>query len=478
MWELGYRVAPAGNDVSGDNSRPPTARTTDSAHQPQAAAAARGPVPGLLLAWAPASLLADDRAPIASELVVGRGSSVGWSISDHLLSRSHFGLRPSGQRFVLRDLGSRNGTFANGTQLTDLGDLGTDAVVRAGNCVFVLTADLGRLGAPGERAGFDIAGRFHAAPIVAQLRVGARTGRHLLITGETGTGKELAAGALHGLLADSGRRGPLVAYNAAAFGAEQDAAATLLGVSRGAFTGVEARAGALERADTGTLFLDEFHNLPLRLQRALLRFTEDGQFTRLGESVTRRADVRLVLGTNVPLDEALAQGRLAPDLVARLHRVSLPALRERRADIPSIFEAVLRRVLPNLGADVEAVVNALDAPIVERLSIHDYRRGNVRELENLAAVVAARIRGGEKADSALAGALDEALDTPAGAGGGGGDPAIPSAYERHREQILAGWREVEGNLTHLERVLRQRGLRLNRRWLAVFLERWGVRPKA
>ena len=123
----------------------------------------------------------------------------------------------------------------------------------------------------------------------------------------------------------------------------------------------------------GTLFLDEVHNLPLRVQRSLLRFAEDGLLQRAGEPTGRRGDVRLVLGTNVAVEAAVADGRLAHDLLARLHRVGIPPLRERRADVPAIFLEVLRRTL---DPDTFSVVEKhIDAGLAERLCLHDYREG-------------------------------------------------------------------------------------------------------
>jgi arginine utilization regulatory protein len=342
-----------------------------------------------------------------------------------------------------------------------------------------MVPDLGRLATPAESAGHGIAGRFHAAPILKTLRVAARTGRHVLLEGETGVGKELAARALHEVLAEIGRTGPLRAENAALFAGDDDAVATLFGVGRGGFTGVEPRQGAIELADRGTLFLDEVHNLPSRAQKSLLRFVEDGLLHRLGQTAatSTHLDVRLVAGTNLDVERALDEGRLAHDLVSRLHRVTLPPLRERRADVPSILEHLIRGfVAPPVA---EAVLGSLDAETVERLCRHDYRRGNVRELEELVALMNAHLAEGAKPELALERALravlrplpDEEEETAIAR------LAQRSAYERHREQILSTYREVGGNITRLQERLRQRGIPSSRRWLGVFLERWGVRPR-
>jgi DNA-binding NtrC family response regulator len=457
----------------GAATKPREAPTTTSSPTPRESGvpATDRRVAGLLSAWAPPGLPADDRSPIDPEIRVGRSSQAGWCIRDDQLSRTHFAVVAVGARLLLRDEGSRNGTFVNGARVESAREVSPGDVIRAGSCVFVVTPDLAGVGPPGERAGFGIAGRFHAVPIVRQLRLAARTGRHILLHGETGTGKELTARALHAILADFGRTGPLAARNAAQFAGDDDAVATLFGVRRGAFTGAEPRVGALETAHGGTLFLDEVHNLPPRVQRSLLRFAEDGLLHRVGEPSPHVADVRLVLGINLDVASALASGRLAHDLAARLHRVSLPPLRDRRADVPSILLDLLRRRLP---AAADEAMGALDATWVDRICRADYRDGNVRELDGIAAVATATLAEGTTPSRALRAALAQALPSENGGIDPVADPSA-SAYERHRPLILATYAEVRGNLSRLEDELRSRGLACNRRWLSVYLDRWGAR---
>ncbi|MBI5491101.1 MAG: hypothetical protein HY905_27465 [Deltaproteobacteria bacterium] len=184
-----------------------------------------------------------------------------------------------------------------------------------------------------------------------------------------------------------------------------------------------------------------------------------------------------MFGTNERVEAAVAAGRLAHDLVARLHRVAVPALRERRADVPAVFQHVLDRALASSGIRGAEVPRQLDAATVERLCLHDYREGNVRELENLAAVICARVLQGEPADRAVPAALEDCAPTERAAEAGPSEAASPSAYERHRSEITAAFHEVDGSLSRLEELLRSRGFSFNRRWLSVFLERWGVRRK-
>jgi DNA-binding NtrC family response regulator len=318
-----------------------------------------------------------------------------------------------------------------------------------------------------------MAGRFHGPGIAERLGLAARTGRHVLLDGESGTGKELAARALHDLMAEDGRAGPLVALNAACYGGEEDAVAGLFGVVEGAFTGVKARSGALASAEGGTFYLDEVHNLPLRVQRSLLRFVEDGLLSPLGATASRKVDVRLVLGTNLGVEDAIDQGQLAADLAARLHRVVVPSLRDRREDVPDILDHVTRRLLPPETA--EAVLESLDSSMVARLCQHDFRHGNVRELEDLVALAGSRALSGEPAAEALSAAMEELVPRPSSASARAA-PTPRSRYVRHRAEIVAVYHEVDENLTRLEEVLRARGIRCTRRWLAVYLDKWGVRP--
>ncbi len=440
---------------------------------PQAAALARPPAaaPGLLLAFAAKGVQAGDRAPVRGRLVVGRGTDATYSVRDSLLSRAHFEVTRAGGELIVRDLGSRNGTFADGAPVTEARRVGPGTVIRAGGCLFVTTADLGTVGEAGEEGFPGFAGRFHGPAVGRRLRVAARTGRHVLIEGESGVGKELAARYLHDLGRASGRAGPLVARNAALFASEEDAVAGLFGVARGVFTGVDERAGAIEAASRGTLFLDELHNLPSRVQRTLLRFVEDGIVERVGGATSAPRDVRVIFGTNQPVEQAVRAGALAHDLVARLHRVELPPLRERRADVADIFVALLERAPRAAMAD--RVLELLDAELVEGLLRRSYAAGNVRELEDLAALLLARLGEGEEPAVVLAdllGAGRPARDEPAA-------DQVPfgSVYELHRAEITDAFFEVDGNLSALESLLRERGIPCSRRWLSTYLERWGVR---
>ncbi|MFO0957567.1 MAG: sigma-54 dependent transcriptional regulator [Isosphaeraceae bacterium] len=199
----------------------------------------------------------------------------------------------------------------------------------------------------------------------------------VLITGETGTGKELVAQALH--YADATRTGPLVAVNCAAL-PEQLLESELFGHERGAFTGADRqKKGRFELAHGGTLFLDEIGDLPIAMQAKLLRVLQDGTFERVGGTETLRTDVRILAATNLDLAEAVAQGRFREDLLYRLNVVpiELPPLRERIGDLPLLAHHFLRK-LEERGCPRRSFARET----LSILSRHEWP-GNVRELENL-----------------------------------------------------------------------------------------------
>jgi DNA-binding NtrC family response regulator len=210
------------------------------------------------------------------------------------------------------------------------------------------------------------------------LRKAAGAHVTVLLTGETGVGKERFARALHAMSARAGK--PFVAVNCAALPAEL-IESELFGAERGAYTGANAaRAGRFERADGGTLFLDEIGDLPLPAQAKLLRVLQQGEVERLGSTQARRVDVRLVAATNVDLDAAVANGRFRRDLIYRLnvYPIAIPPLRERQDDVELLAAALLKQFAGVHQKRVPGFTDrALDA------MRHYGWPGNVRELENL-----------------------------------------------------------------------------------------------
>ena len=199
----------------------------------------------------------------------------------------------------------------------------------------------------------------------------------VLITGETGTGKELCARALH--LASPRRRAPFVAVNCHALPANL-LEAELFGHVRGAFTGaVQSRVGRFEQAHTGTLFLDEVGEIPIDLQAKLLRVLQEREFERLGSSETLHVDVRLAAATNCDLPRRIEEGRFREDLYYRLNVVPLrmPALRQRRTDIARLAQHFVEKV-----CRLEDIALKLLTPDAISLLCSYTWPGNVRQLEN------------------------------------------------------------------------------------------------
>jgi formate hydrogenlyase transcriptional activator len=199
----------------------------------------------------------------------------------------------------------------------------------------------------------------------------------VLIQGETGTGKEVIARAIHD--ASARRQHRFVAINCAAIPAAL-LESELFGYERGAFTGaMTQRMGRFQTADRGTLFLDEIGELPIELQPKLLRAIQEQEFERLGSSQTTRVNVRIVAATNQNLEQMVAEGRFRMDLYYRLKvfPITLPPLRERGGDIPLLVDHFLRTFASRQGKSIEHV----PADVMTALVRYDWP-GNIRELQN------------------------------------------------------------------------------------------------
>ena len=226
--------------------------------------------------------------------------------------------------------------------------------------------------------------------VLQRVRRVAPTDMPVLISGETGTGKELLARAIHRRSRRASRH--LVSINLAAV-PETLAAAELFGHERGAFTGAErVRIGRFEAADRGTLFLDEIGEVRPDLQVMLLRVLQDGEVERLGGGTTRRVDVRLIAATNRDLEIEMHNGRFREDLFYRLNvfPVRLPPLRDRPEDIPILAEYFLQQVTPRLGRRF----GGIEPSSMRRLQQFRWP-GNVRQLHNVIERSAVLSDGGE-----------------------------------------------------------------------------------
>jgi DNA-binding NtrC family response regulator len=203
----------------------------------------------------------------------------------------------------------------------------------------------------------------------------AKCDSRVLISGETGTGKEMCARAIHYLSPRSG--GPFVPVNCGAipFDLVEN---ELFGHERGAFTGATtAKAGLIQEAENGTLFLDEIDCLPPMAQVKLLRFLQEREYRRLGSAKTRHADVRVIAASNTPFEEAVRTGRMRQDLYYRLNvfSLALPPLRERRQDIPILADHFVAKY----SAHEKQI--SISPPAIQKLTFYDWP-GNVRELEH------------------------------------------------------------------------------------------------
>jgi formate hydrogenlyase transcriptional activator len=206
----------------------------------------------------------------------------------------------------------------------------------------------------------------------------AGTPATVLLIGETGTGKELLARAIHNLSPRCAR--PMVTLNCAALPATL-VESELFGREKGAFTGAVTRQiGRFELADGSTLFLDEIGELPLELQAKLLRVLQEGQFERLGSSKPIKTDVRIIAATNRDLEKAVKEGRFREDLYYRLNvfPITMPPLRQRREDIPLLVSAFAKDIVRTLGKTIDAI---------PRSTLTELQRyswpGNIRELRNV-----------------------------------------------------------------------------------------------
>ncbi len=206
----------------------------------------------------------------------------------------------------------------------------------------------------------------------------APTDATVLLYGETGTGKELLARAIHRRSARA--QHPFVVVNCAAMPATL-IESELFGRERGAFTGAHtSQVGRFELANRGTIFLDEIGELPLEVQPKLLRALQEGQVERLGSPRTVDVDVRIIAATNRDLSEEVREGRFRRDLFYRLNvfPITLPSLRQHREDIPMLAQHLLQR----LGRALNKRVDTIPSDVMATLEAHDWP-GNVRELENV-----------------------------------------------------------------------------------------------
>ena len=398
-------------------------------------------------------------------VVVGSGRDCALVLRDSGVSRRHVQVTAADGEFLVEDLGSTNGTHFEGARVTTV-RVPPGATLLVGRTSLRvqpeprgLEVEPSRSHRFGELVGASLVMR----EVFAVLELAAGSDATVLLEGETGTGKELAARAIHE--ASGRRRGPFVAVDCGALPAGV-VESELLGHVKGAFTGaVAARKGAFARADGGTVFLDELDALPLDLQPRLLRVLETRRVRPVGGDSEQEVDVRVVAAAQRDLAGAVARGALRPDLYYRLSvvRVSLPPLRARREDIEPIVKALLQ--VRGLASE------EVGGPGLARLVAHDWP-GNVRELRNAvdrAVALAPGARGFEDLRWQVPGDRSEGTDLEVRAElpFAEAKQAVVQAFEKRYLREL--WSRCGGNLSaaaraaevdrkHLRTLLRKHGL--------------------
>lgn len=320
-------------------------------------------------------------------VVVGRGPEAHLRLDDPSASRFHCELLLTDRGVTVRDLHSRNGTFFGGARVREA-ELPLPCSISIGASVVHLSdAGIGAL-VPAQPEQFGALWGQSAAmrAVFGTLHRLAKTELSLLIEGATGTGKELAARAVH---EHSGRSGPFIVVDCAAIPASL-AESVLFGHERGAFTGAHAaHAGAFEAADRGTVFLDEIGELPSDLQPKLLRVLERREVVRVGSHTPRPVRVRVLSATWRDVRAMVNEGRFREDLYYRLAhaRVVLPPLSERPEDVPLLVERILQARPPDAVGATMITPEAL-AALARRAYV-----GNVRELRATVERAAALAQG-------------------------------------------------------------------------------------
>jgi DNA-binding NtrC family response regulator len=303
---------------------------------------------------------------------IGTSAECEWVLHDPSVSACHAEILATTTGYVIRDLGSKNGLLLRSFPI-ERAPLSDGMRLELGETALLVRA-LGAkrsvaLASAGQFAGLA-AHSVKMRALVSALEQLADSDASVVIEGESGSGKERVAHAIH--LAGPRRRGPFVVVDCAALPAAL-ALAELCGHERGAFTGAEsAREGLCEQADGGTLFLDEVGELPLAAQSALLGLVERRSVRRVGGREARNVDLRIVAATNRNLEEEARTGRFRPDLLYRLAVVKLrvPALRERPEDIAPLAREMAREAGVSLTPELLALLQSHAWP------------GNVRELRN------------------------------------------------------------------------------------------------
>jgi sigma-54 dependent transcriptional regulator, acetoin dehydrogenase operon transcriptional activator AcoR len=385
-------------------------------------------------------------------LRVGLGD--GWMSSRHAAL-----VRATEGGWVVRDEGSKNGTFVNGLPVAGDALLCDGDVIEAGSTLFLFRDRVRRQLREPPDLDAAASGAAHPALVTLSMELAralaplarlAPAGVSIVLGGESGTGKEVTARAIHDL---SARPGPFVALNCGAL-PETLVEAELFGARRGAYSGAaEDRTGLIRAAHRGTLFLDEIADLPPGSQVKLLRVLQEGEVTPLGATQPVAVDVRVVAASHRSLTEMVERGGFRADLHARLAgaHVALPPLRERREDIGLLIGVLLRRLL---GPHAEAA--RLEREAARALFLYPWPR-NIRELEQALRAAAALASGLRIAPPHLPEAVR-------------GRPPTESDHEI-RIQLVRLLSEHRGNVSAVARAMGKARVQI-RRWC----RRYGLDP--
>lgn len=305
-------------------------------------------------------------------LSIGTAAGCQVMVEDPTVSGRHVSVSALAAGVVVEDLGSKNGVFVGGARISQASLRGAEGCFVIGRTTVVVRPALEQ--APPSAALLPglVGSSEPMQRLAAEIRRVAALDAPVLLQGESGTGKDVVARAIHAL---SSRRGRYVPLNAGALG-ESLADSELFGHRRGAFTGaVQAHSGAFEQADRGTLFLDEIADLSPSIQVKLLRAVEDGEIRPLGAAAPLRVCTRIIAASWAALEQRVEKGSFRADLYHRLSTfvIRIPPLRQRKSDIPELVRVLLESKRRELGD------RHLSQAALERLSIYSFP-GNVREL--------------------------------------------------------------------------------------------------
>lgn len=377
---------------------------------------------------------------------------------DRRMSRVHAHLRRVSTGWSLEDARSRNGTRVNGNEI-ESALLGSGDLVEIGRSFFAFRDDAtAMLGPDPVMQSLGLATRNPAlARHFHDLLAIAPSAIPIIVHGETGTGKEVIAQAIHRL---SGRSGPLQAVNCGAL-SRSLLESELFGYKKGAFSGAsEDRPGVIRAADRGTLLLDEIGDLPLDCQAALLRVLQEGELVPVGGVKPVRIDVRVVAATHRDLGDMVAREAFRADLFARLNgfTVALPPLRARREDLGALLHSLVERHAP-----ARAGASEFSAAAIQALYAYSWP-GNIRELEKTVATALVLAAGGPIEIEQLPAPMRTASLPPLAPGSvesDGSDPQrdrLARLLARHRGNVNAIARALNTSRTQVHRLCQRFGL--------------------